>query len=86
MRGAIFGVSLVCFYLLEVDRLSGLPCCLSPCRFCIDDVELPHSPQACVDRVWLRQLLQFVAVHWAIAAIIVTLVRGGDERQPYLLV
>jgi hypothetical protein len=41
---------------------------------CVDKPELPHSPQGCVDRLWLRVFLTNVAVHWAIAIIIVTLV------------
>lgn len=53
--------------------------------FCIDEPHLPHSPQACVDRLWLRQFCGWVSIHWAIAIIIVVAVYRAVFKYEYVV-
>lgn len=53
--------------------------------WCIDEPNLPHSPQACVDRLWLRSFCRWVSIHWAIAIIIAVAVTRATFYFEYVV-
>ena len=53
--------------------------------WCLDKPHLPHSPQACVDRLELRAFFKAVSIHWAIAIIIGVLAFRAVFRYEYVV-
>lgn len=53
--------------------------------WCIDEPNLPHSPNACIDRLWAREFFKFVTIHWALAIIIVVAVFRAVFRYEHVV-